>query len=138
MRTAENKTKAIQIRKPKNLGQLAKQIDGKYYGALEEIRFENLPDIAYLLTDSAHQEDEPTQAYFQGERTNLEKARNIQHDLKGCRARFCLRTGFVLVKRPPEVREIYHYDVIIRKELQRRIKLIPELAVLLKSVQQYY
>lgn len=125
-------TKAIQVKRPKNIVQLAEKIGGKYYDSTNEIKFESLQSIAYLLTDSNHPDDEPRQAYFQGKRINLTKARNIKHDLKGCTARFCLRRGLVFSTRPKEVREIYHYDEIIREEIQRRIRLHPEIAILLR------
>jgi len=129
-------SKRLQVKKLKDIVQLAEKIGGKYFGSSNQIKFDNFESIAYLLTDSNYADDEPKQAYFQGRRVNLTKARNIKHDLRGCSAYFCLATGQVFAKRAKEVREIYHYDVIIWREIVRRIRLHPELSSLLRIVRE--
>lgn len=135
MSTTEKNIKAIQVKKPKNIVQIAEKIGGKYFASLARIKFKNLQDIAYLSTDSNHPEDEPRQAYFQGNRISLKKARRIKLDLEACEVYFCLQSGFVRASRGDEIKEAHDYDLILREEIQRRIRLYPELASLLRVVQ---
>jgi hypothetical protein len=137
MNQKQSKKIATQISKPRNIAELAKKIDGKYFGKSDEIIFPDLSLIVFYQNDKNHPDDEPRQAYFQGDRITAKVARNIELDLKGCSARWELRSGLVRARRPKQIWEPIAYDVILEAEIQRRIKRIPELAVLLRTMDQY-